>query len=97
MNLKILDKKDMDKVINFMDENNIIFKEQSGYESFILEESASVLDSLVYNNKINSNLIELKVNDIIDEIADTIFQNHEYYINNEYIYEVAEEVLNKYK
>lgn len=97
MNLKILNKKDMDKVINFMNENNIIFKEQGGYESFILEESASVLDSLVYNNKINSNLIELKVNDIINEIADTIFQNHEYYINNEYIYEVAKEVLNKYK
>ena len=66
MNLKILNKKDMDKVINFMNENNIIFKEQGGYESFILEESASVLDSLVYNNKINSNLIELKVNNKIN-------------------------------
>ena len=97
MNLiKVSNKEDMDEVIQFMIENNIIFKQQSGYESFILEESASMLEVAIGNNQVDSCLTESEIGVIADDIADTLFLNYGGYIDDAYTYEIAEEVLRKY-
>ena len=94
--IKMMNKEDMGKVINFMKENNIEFKIQSGYESFILEESKKMLEVAICNNNIDAELTEAEFDTIVDDIADILFQNHSEYIDDTYSYDVTENVLKNF-
>lgn len=94
--IKIMNKKDIEKVISFMEENNIGFKLQSGYESFILEESKNMLEVAICNNNIDAELTEAEFDTIVDDIADILFQNHSEYIDDVYSYDTTEDVLRNY-
>lgn len=94
--IKMMNKEDMEKVINFMKENNIEFKIQSGYESFITEESKNMLEVAICNNNIDAELTEAEFDTIVDDIADILFQNHSEYIDDVYSYDITEDVLRNF-
>lgn len=94
--IKTMNKKDMEKVISFMEENNIKFKLQSGYESFILEESKNMLEVAICNNDIDTELAEAEFDTIVDDIADILFQNYSEHINDTYSYDITEDVLRNF-
>lgn len=94
--IKMMNKEDMGKVINFMKENNIEFKIQSGYESFILEESKKMLEVAICNNDIDTELAEAEFDTIVDDIADILFQNYSEHIDDTYSYDVTENVLKNF-